>query len=138
MSVDKIIASIPSRIPEERKAMREHAEKVLATGKDGTRGDARRLLEALDAQRAAEAAALAARASKLPRAQLVYEAFTAEPMREIECKIVQALLDNPGLSSSALSEKLGWGGLAWHMHSGRCARSGSAGCGLRPRLNSRG
>jgi hypothetical protein len=122
MSIDRTIASIPSMTPEERRKMRANAEKALATGKDGAKADARRLLEALDAQKKNETEALASRARKLPRTQLVLEAFAADEMTETDRKIVQVLLDNPGLSSSALSEKLGWGGMAWHMHFGEMCK----------------
>jgi hypothetical protein len=44
------------------------------------------------------------------------EAF--RKMTETERKLVQVLLDHPGATSTLLSQKLGWGGMSWHMHFG--------------------
>lgn len=51
-------------------------------------------------------------------AQRVVEAFRAVPMTPTEEKLIQALLDNPGVTSAQLSAALGWGGGSWHLHFG--------------------
>lgn len=45
----------------------------------------------------------------------VVRAFTVEPMTETEEKLIRVLLENPGSTSTELSQKLGWGGMTWHM-----------------------
>lgn len=118
MSVAQIIATLSSRSPDERKRMRANANRVLAGAADKPKADAQELIRALDAIECEENAEKASRAEAMPRAQLVVEAFRAKPMNETDRKIVQVLLDNPGLTSQDLSAKLGWGGKAWHMHFG--------------------
>jgi hypothetical protein len=54
----------------------------------------------------------------LPKASRIVEAFQSMPMTETERKIIQALLDNPGATSAALSKAAGWKNMSWHMHFG--------------------
>jgi hypothetical protein len=121
MSLSQIIAGLPSRSPDERKLMRANAERILAGTTEKPKESANELLNALNAFEREENARATARAETMPKAQLVVEAFGT--MSETDRKIVQVLLDNPGLTSQGLSAKLGWGGMAWHMHFGTmCAK----------------
>lgn len=61
--------------------------------------------------------------ANLDKVQRVVEAFTKHPLTEHERQVVQLMLDNPGLSSEALTREAGWRGQAWHMHFGRLSRA---------------
>ncbi|TJW16691.1 MAG: hypothetical protein E5W82_05315 [Mesorhizobium sp.] len=127
MSIEKIISSIPSKSEKEREQMRSRAEKTAATGS----ADAQLLLDALGQYEMHDRQKRIEFASSLPKAQLVIAAFATQPMTENERNVVQALLDNPGLTSQGLSEKLGWGGQIWQRILAPCARTGSDRSGQR-------
>ncbi len=116
MDIEKIIARIPSMTPAERQEMRHNSERRLKDPK--LAGQAQAVLDALERQAAAEAAALAERVAGLPMARRVAEAFTAKPMTEKERDLVQVLLDHPGSTSKELSRALGWEAQSWHLHFG--------------------
>ena len=99
--------------------MRVRAHEAMAKGST----EAGQLLDALDLYEAEERQQRIDHASSLPRAQLVIEAFRGHPMTENERNVVQVLLDNPGLTSHGLSEKLGWGGQIWHKNFGTTCKS---------------
>lgn len=122
MSIEKIIASIPNRDARERREMRSNAERMLFSGSEARKADARRLLDSLASHELFERGQRAARAAGMNRADLIVEAFTSRPMTETEEKVVRVLLDNPGLRSIDLTAKLGWGGKAWHAHFGAMCR----------------
>lgn len=124
MSIEAILATIPSMDPKRRATLRANAEAKLSHPDAG--GDARRVIDALDAQIEREAHALSEHVAGLPVAQRVIAAFTHHPMSETENKITQVLLDNPGLSSEGLSQKLGWGAQSWHMHFGEMCKKREA------------
>ncbi|BCG95988.1 hypothetical protein [Mesorhizobium sp. 131-2-1] len=119
MNVSKVISSIRSKSQKERDTMRARANEALAKGSV----EARQLLDALDQYEAEERQQRIDHASSLPRAQLVIEAFKGHPMTENERNVVQALLDNPGLTSTGLSDKLGWGGQIWHKNFGTLCKN---------------
>lgn len=50
--------------------------------------------------------------ANLDKVQRVVEAFTKHPLTEHERQVVQLMLDNPGLSSEALTREAGWRGQA--------------------------
>jgi hypothetical protein len=52
----------------------------------------------------------------------VVEAFQQLPMSHKQRRAVQALLDNPGLSSEALSNEAGWRGKTWQLVFGTMCR----------------
>lgn len=124
MSVEAIIATIPSMEATKRITLRANAEAKLNHPVAGS--DARRVIEALDAQIELEATALSEHVRQLPIAKRVIEAFTRHPLNETEHKIMQVLLDYPGLSSEGLSQKLGWGAQSWHMHFGEMCKKREA------------
>ncbi len=124
MSVERIIAGIPTLDQAERKRLRANAEAKL--GDAARMADARRVIEALDMQAALEKAELSEHVRGLPRVQRIVQAFTRSPMTETERKLVQVLLDNPGESSEGLSRALGWGGTTWHMHFGTMCKDREA------------
>ncbi|TJV91975.1 MAG: hypothetical protein E5X84_08860 [Mesorhizobium sp.] len=107
-----------------RATVRANAEAKLGHPSSG--GDARRVIDALDARVELEANALSKHVSQLPVARRVIEAFTHLPMSETEHRITQVLIDNPGLSSEGLSQKLGWGAQSWHMHFGEMCKNREA------------
>ncbi|MER8898826.1 MULTISPECIES: hypothetical protein [unclassified Mesorhizobium] len=124
MSVETILAAIPTMDAQKRATVRANAEVKLSHPSAG--GDARRVIDALDAQIELEASVLSVHVAGLPVARRVVEAFTHQPMSETERRITQVLLDNPGLSSEGLSQKLGWGAQSWHMHFGEMCKKREA------------
>lgn len=118
MSIDKLIAKIPTMSPDERKKLRANAEAKAATGD----ANAAKVLAALDAQDAEEnRLTQQARAEKLaeldkaPPALRIKLAFELEPLTETEEKILRALLDHPDSTCAELSGKIGWDPRAWDM-----------------------
>ena len=129
MNVDAIIAAIPGKTREERRRLRENADRLSANGSPAQREAAGRVLSALDAHEAAEAERQQADRDALRRktagrsvADRVKAAFDAVPPTATDAKVIQVLLDNPGLTSRELSERLGWGGVIWHTHFGKMCR----------------
>jgi hypothetical protein len=121
MTIDGTLASIPTMDAEQRRQLRANAEKLLV--KPAMEANARRVLEALDAQAEVEMAELTSHVLKLPMSQRVVEAFTNEPLTDSERRLVEILLNNPGRSSKELSSALAMGGQSWHMLFGkRCKR----------------
>lgn len=118
MGQERIIAALPGMSREKRARVRENAQKVMAKGDGAQKEAALEVIEALDRLEENEHQELVGRLSGIDVAARVVEAFRVEPMTETEAKIIQALLDHPGSSSSQLSEALGWGGQSWHMHFG--------------------
>ena len=125
MSVEKIIAAIPSKSAEDRRQMRENAENLLRTGTPRQQFEARAVIAALDAEEAAiadreqvEQAATAERLRGMSRAKRVAEAFSILTPNDTELKVIQALLDNPGSTSLQLTTACGWRAQSWHLHFG--------------------
>lgn len=118
MNIDKIIASIPGMSRQERERVQVNAEKMLETGNDAQKQAAEKVLVTLAETEEAEHQALVDRLSGMEVSARVVQAFRVDPMTETEAKIIQVLLDNPGSTSTELSQALGWGAQSWHMHFG--------------------
>ncbi len=125
MSLDKIIASLPSRTTDQRKQMRLNALEQSESPDPKKAAEAQRFLAALDEVEANAHAALITEVAGLEPAERVIKAFTADPMTDTEQKLIQVLLDNPHSTSGELTEKIGWKGMSWHLHFGTmCANRG--------------
>lgn len=118
MNIDKIISSIPGMSQQERDRVRANAEKLVETGNDAQRQAAEKVIATLAETEEAEHQALVDRLNGMAVSARVVEAFRVDPMTETEAKIIQVLLDNPGSTSTELSQALGWGAQSWHMHFG--------------------
>lgn len=122
MSIEKIIASVPSATREKREGMRRNALDKLDSPNAPLRADAERLLAALESQEIGEQAELIAELTDLSIVDRVVRAFTVKPLTETEAKAVKALLDNPEQTSTQLSRLAGWEGKIWHrFFGGMCA-----------------
>lgn len=125
MSLERIIASLPSRTAEQRKQMRLNAIEQSESADPKKAAEAQQFLSALDEVEANANAELIAEVAGLEPAKRVIKAFTAEPMTDTEQKLIQVLLDNPHSTSGELTEKIGWKGMSWHLHFGTmCANRG--------------
>jgi len=122
MTIDKIIAAIPEKSPEERKRMRENAAAWLASGDAKKIAAANGVIAALDACEGAEARERHERLSAMTPAQRLVAAFASDPLTETERLLVQALIDNPGETSTTLGRLIGWKGKSWHMHFGKMCK----------------
>lgn len=118
LNIDKQLAAIPAASAESRMQMRTNAEGWRTSGTDAQREAAQRMIDALDQQEQSEHESLVGELSGLDTAERVIRAFTVKPMTETEAKLVQVLLDNPGSTSTALTQALGWKAQSWHMHFG--------------------
>lgn len=98
--------------------MRTNAAQWLVSGTEAQKEAAQRLLTALDQAERGEHDALIAEISGLDLGERVVRAFRAQPLTETEAKLVQVLLDNPGSTSTELTQAMGWQGQSWHMHFG--------------------
>lgn len=119
MNIDKIIESLPEKSADERARMRDNADRLLTSGTAQQQAAAQKLKDAITAQETLEQTALYERLKDQPVATRVIEAFRTLPPTETDLKVLKALLDNPGSTSTALSQALGWGGQSWHMHFGK-------------------
>lgn len=126
MNIDKIIAAIPGQSGQERAGSRANAVRLLVAGTEDQQAAAARLIAALDAQETAEYQVLHERLSGLPVARRVVEAFRAAPMTDNERKTIQALLDNPGATSTELSRACGHDNMIWQMHFGNLCKERQA------------
>ncbi|WP_167644699.1 hypothetical protein [Mameliella alba] len=122
MSIDQIILTLPEKSPEERARMRRNAEDKKASGPPKLRADAEKLLDALDTLEVQEREAV----RTMPVAERVVQAFRKRPPSETEEKLLRVLLDNPGSTSTALSQALGWGAQSWHLHFGTMCQNREA------------
>lgn len=118
LNIDKQLAAIPTANAESRSRMRSNAESWLTSGTTDQREAAQRMIDALDQQERADHDTLVGELSGLDTAERVIRAFTVKPITETEAKLIQVLLDNPGSTSTALSQALGWKAQSWHMHFG--------------------
>lgn len=118
LNIDKQLAAIPAASADSRAQMRTNAEDWLKSGTDTQREAAQRMIDALDRRERDEHEALIGELSGLDTAERVMRAFAAKPMTETEAKLVQVLLDNPGSTSTALTQALGWNAQSWHLHFG--------------------
>lgn len=118
MNVDKILSALPGMAHQERERVRANAEKLGDSGNADQRAAATKVIEALVGIEEAEHKTLVDRLNGMKVSARVVEAFRVNPMTETEAKIIQVLLDHPGSTSTELSQALGWGAQAWHMHFG--------------------
>lgn len=118
MSIEKTIAALPAKSEEERQKIRANAQRLLVSGTDQQKADAQAVIDALEELSAAEHKALYDQLSGMTIAQRVVEAFKKAPPQDAEQRVIKVLLDNPGSTSTELSEALGWGGQTWHLHFG--------------------
>jgi hypothetical protein len=118
LNIEKQLAAIPTASGESRTQMRSNAENWLARGTSDQREAAQGMINALNQQEQSEHEVLVRELSGLDTAERVIRAFTVQPITETEAKLVQVLLDNPGSTSTALSQALGWKAQGWHMHFG--------------------
>ena len=126
MNVEKIVSAFPKMSSQERNRVRANADKMCESGNKDQKAAAGNVLTALNDLEASEHQQLVDRLSGMEVSARVVEAFSARPMTETEFKILQVLIDNPGSSSTELSQALGWGGQSWHMHFGTmCANRAS-------------
>ena len=123
MNIEKIISSIPGMSQQERDRVRANADRMVETGNADQREAAQKVLSALTDIGDAEHHALVDRLNGMEVSARVVEAFRMSPMSETEEKLFQVLLDNPGSTSTELSQALGWGGQSWHMHFGTMCAS---------------
>jgi hypothetical protein len=125
MDVEKIIASLSRRTPEERKQMRLNAIEQSENKDPKKAAKAEEFLSGLEKWETNEHAELIAEVAGMKPAERVIKAFKAEQMTDTEQKLIQVLLDNPGSTSGELTEKIGWKGMSWHLHFGTmCADRG--------------
>ncbi|CAN7554206.1 hypothetical protein [Neorhizobium tomejilense] len=123
MNIDKLIASIPGQSRADRALIRARAVKLLESGTGEQKDAANRLVAAIDDHEASTSAAHSERIRSLAMAQRIVEAFTAAPLTENQRKLVQALLDNPGATSTELSSAYGHpGSMIWQMHFGNLCK----------------
>ena len=126
MNIKRLAANLPSRSRQELDGMRANAQRLIATGNDVQKAAASELVAEIDAHIAAKSQALSQRLSAVPVAQRVVEAFTAKPLTENERKVVSALLDNPGSTTTELSRAYGHDSMIWQMHFGNLCKAREA------------
>lgn len=123
MSIEKLIAAIPSQSKAQREQMRVNAGSRLVSGTHAQQADAAAMLAALDAIETREHDGFLGEMKGMEVAERIYRAFTDIPMTDTDAKVLQALLDNPGSSSGQLSTVCGWKDKSWHLHFGNmCER----------------
>lgn len=122
MNIDRLIATIPGLSAADRAEMRAKAMRWLETSTPGQKAAAEQLLAALDAHEEAEATTLYEHLKDQPMAQRVVKAFKVAPMSANERKTIQALLDNPGATSTELSRACGHDNMIWQMHFGNLCK----------------
>ena len=119
MNIDRNIAAIPSQSPAEHARVRARAEEWLASGDPAKQDAAARLIAALDGHEAAAAEAFA----RTPLTDRVVEAFRRRPWSDHERKLIQALLDHPGSTTTELNRLSGLGdNMVWQMHFGNMCK----------------
>ena len=125
MSIEPILAKIPTMTADQRKALRANAEEKLASADPKWAVDAPKVLAALDAfgaeqgrvTREAHAHQVAKLDGSSPVERIVL-AFELEPTTPGEDKLIQTLLDHPGATCAELSDLHGWQENAWDMQYG--------------------
>ncbi|MDK1386298.1 hypothetical protein QN224_12855 [Sinorhizobium sp. 8-89] len=102
-----------------RAELRKNAERWLEKGSPVQKVDAQAVLDELARVHGKEEMDRRATVAAMGVPERVAKAFTSMPPTETEQALLQVLLDNPDLTSQALSAKLAWGGQSWHMHFGK-------------------
>lgn len=120
MNIDRHIAAIPDQSPADRARVRTNAEGWLASEDPAKRDAAARLIAALDAHESAAAEAF----ERTPLTDRVVEAFRRRPWSDHEGKLIQALLDHPGSTTTELNRLSGLGeNMVWQMHFGNMCKA---------------
>lgn len=114
MSIEKIIASLPTRTQAQRDLMGARARDWLSRGTPQQRAEAQGLLDAMKALEIQEAE----ERRIAPLGTRVGTAFARRPPSETDLKVIGALLAHPGKTSTQLTRSLGWKQEAWHLHFG--------------------
>ncbi len=127
MKIERTLRAIPMMSDDESAGVRANVERLMAHGTKVQKAAAEEVLAALEARVIDQAAARTARVAALSPVERIVEAFRAQPMKEIERKIVQLLLDNPDATSPMLTKKAGWTGkTAWHLRFGTMCKARQA------------
>ncbi len=111
MNVERLIASLPNKNDAERRTIRTRALGWADNGSDTEKTAARQVLSAF--------AKLDDRQANSDPVSKVERAFGAIPVSDIERALIQVLLDNPGATSTELTEAMGWQDKAWQLHFGK-------------------
>ncbi len=111
MDVERLIASLPSKTDSERRTIRTRAMNWADNGSDTEKTAARQVLDAF--------AKLDEREASADPVSKVERAFGVIPMSDSERALIQVLLDNPGATSTKLTEAMGWQDKAWQLHFGK-------------------
>jgi len=111
MNVDPLITSLPGKTDKERRTIRARAEDWVADGSPEQQEAGRKVLDAF--------AQLQERESASDPVSKVENAFARMPPSHFEVSLMQVLLDNPGATSTALTEAIGWQDKAWQLHFGK-------------------
>lgn len=126
MSIDKLIASIPTLTAGQRRTMRENVLKTLQSADPAKVQQAEHVLAALDAFEVGLVAEHNAKMEanlRLPFAERFAEALREEPPSPTEERLLHVLLDLPGGSCAELSTRMGWAPNTWDMGRGSlCAQ----------------
>lgn len=123
MTIEKTLALLPTMSAKKKSAIRKRAKDWLESEDAQKRADAQRVLDVLKDLDAERRTPLSDDATLEDRTRRVQDAFVEEPPTEVEWKVIQALLDNPGSTSERLSEICGWTDSAWHLHFGLMCRA---------------
>ena len=124
MKIERTLQAIPTMSDEASAGVRANVERLLAHGTKAQKAAAEEVLLALEARVVDQAAAKTAHVASLSPVDRIVEAFRAQPMKEIERKVVQVLLDNPDATSPVLTKKAGWTGkTAWHLRFGTMCKA---------------
>lgn len=98
----------------------------MANGTTAQKGDAGKLLDALDVAELDMKEELRQRVSGMPLSARVAEAFRKQPPTPGEENVIRALLDNPHATSNELSRAYGHDSQIWQMHFGNMAKAREA------------
>lgn len=126
MNLDTLLQRLPSLAVADRAKLRANCERWRASGTAEQKTAAEAVIEALAAQEQADAANLYERLKDRPLSRRVVDAFRVATMSENERKTIQALLDNPGTSSTELSRACGHDSMIWQMHFGNLCKEREA------------
>lgn len=124
MNIERTLQAIPTMSDEASAGVRANVDRLLAHGSAAQKAAAEEVLLALEARVVDQAAVRTAHVAALSPVDRIVEAFRAQPMKEIERKVVQVLLDNPDATSPVLTKKAGWTGkTAWHLRFGTMCKA---------------
>lgn len=124
--IEKLVASLPNKSPQERLAMRRNAE-AQTWGDDPKRAEqGRKFLAALDQFERQSEEEDRARLMNLPLVDRIIEAFRRDAPTDTQIALIKVVAENPGSTSTKLSQLIEWKGLTWQMHFGVMAKDREA------------